>query len=282
MKSLEQKMTLFLACLVVEVLDHDLILLENQVPWLVLEHLFSRRTALTRSSISLIELAITFFRNILAFPLGGGINYLQDIKHIPDLFKKCLVSSIIEDQRNISPSGRWELVPSATRLAEAGIKFENNMSDNILDIKFENGVLKIPPIKIHEHTETFFRNLISFEQCYPNSDAIITSYAILLDNLINTSKDVEILCENKVLNNWLNPEDAVEFFNKLYHDTYVDHYYYKNLCFEVNRFCQHEWRRRRAVLMRNYFNTPWAGLSTLAAITLLILSFLQTLFTIKS
>ncbi|XP_059446495.1 UPF0481 protein At3g47200-like [Corylus avellana] len=264
----------------VEVLDHDLILLENQVPWMVLEHLF-RKIMVPKSDTALSQFAIAFFRNILAFPPIGRSDHLRDIKHIPDLFKKWLVSSIKVDEEKKLLS-QWELVSSATRLAEAGIKFRRSKSSNILEIKFENGVLEIPLIKIHEHTETFFRNLISFEQCYPNSDAIITSYAILLDNLINTAKDVEILCENKILNNWLNPEDAVKFFNKLYHDTYVDHYYYKNLCQEVNSFCQRRWPRWRAVLVRNYFNTPWAVLSTLAAITLLILSILQTFYTIKS
>jgi hypothetical protein len=43
-------------------------------------------------------------------------------------------------------------------------------------------------------------------------DDRITSYAILLDSLINTAKDIDILCENEIIDNWLNPEDAAQLF----------------------------------------------------------------------
>jgi len=153
----------------------------------------------------------------------------------------------------------------------------------MLDIKFEKGVLAIPPIRIHEATETIFRNLISYEQCYPNSDDRITSYAMLLDNLIDTAKDVEILCENGIICNWLNTEDAARFFNKLYQRScVVNKYYHGNLCMQVNEYCEKRWPRWRGILVRNYFNTPWAGLSTFAAVILLILTSVQTWYSMKS
>ncbi|XP_059429115.1 UPF0481 protein At3g47200-like [Corylus avellana] len=259
-----------------EVLDHDLILLENQVPWKILERLFSMSIGPICKK-TLIQLAIKFFRNVFSFRIS---HQLRDIKHIPDLFKKLLVSSIEVDKLGKKMPYRWETVPSATRLLEAGIKFRKSKSTNMLGIKFSNGVLEIPQIRIHEITETFIKNLISFEQCYPKGDDRITSYAILLDNLIDTTKDVEILRERNILSICLTPEDAVQFFNKLYHTTCVKSFHYVALCRELNEHCQKRWPRWRAPLVRRYFNTPWAGLSTVAAVTLLILTFLQTLFTI--
>jgi hypothetical protein len=50
--------------------------------------------------------------------------------------------------------------------------------------------------------ETVFRNLINFEQCYPNCEARFTSYAILVDNLINSAKDADILNKNDITDNW--------------------------------------------------------------------------------
>uniref|UniRef100_A0A6N2MS32 Uncharacterized protein n=1 Tax=Salix viminalis TaxID=40686 RepID=A0A6N2MS32_SALVM len=38
------------------------------------------------------------------------------------------------------------------------------------------------------------------------------------DSLINTTKDMDILTRSGIINNWLNPEEATQFFNKLYHD----------------------------------------------------------------
>lgn len=175
----------------------------------------------------------------------------------------------------------WQHMPCATSLVEAGIKFRRVESKSILDIKFKDGVLEIPPLPIEEATETVFRNLISFEQCYPDCEARFTSYAVLIDNLINTAKDVDILCENKIIDNWLNPQDAVPFFNKLYHNTFCPKYYYQSLSREVNRYCQRRWPSWRAALVRNYFHTPWAIFSAMAAVILLILSLLQTVYSMK-
>jgi hypothetical protein len=116
---------------------------------------------------------------------------------------------------------------------------------------------------------------------YFNCDCRFTSYGILLDSLINTAKDINILCDHKIINNWLNPEDAAQLFNKLYNDIAVNYSEYKELSREVNRFCRRRLPRWRAVLMGKYFNTPWAGISTLAAIILLIMTFLQTLYGMK-
>uniref|UniRef100_A0A7N2KZI7 Uncharacterized protein n=1 Tax=Quercus lobata TaxID=97700 RepID=A0A7N2KZI7_QUELO len=173
-----------------------------------------------------------------------------------------------------------EPIPSATSLAEAGIKFKPGKSKSILGIKFDKGVLEIPSLLIQETTETTIRNLISFEQCYTECDARFTSYAILIDSLINNAQDAELLGKNKIVYNWLSPEDTAKFFNKLYYDTYVNKYYYGKLSRNLNSYCEQRWPQWRAVLVRNYFGTPWAILSTMAAVILLILSFLQTWYTI--
>ncbi|XP_062151802.1 UPF0481 protein At3g47200-like [Alnus glutinosa] len=258
-------------------LQHDLILLENQVPWMVLELLFNK-TRDPGHQMTLIELATSFFTDMFSSKIPFPNDSVRDVKHIPDLLRKFLISTSRGEEE-----GRLHLkfMPSATRLLEAGIKFKRGPSDKcILDIKFTNGFLEIPPILIHQTTETAFRNLISFEQCYC-IDARITSYAIFLDNLINTTDDMEKLCERKIVNNLLNPEDATKFFNKLYHDTYVAKFHYETLGLQVNRYCQHKVPRWRAILVRNYFSNPWIILSTLGAIIILILTFVQTIYTVE-
>ena len=150
----------------------------------------------------------------------------------------------------------------------------------ILGISFKEGVLALSPILIQETTETLFRNLISLEQCLPRCRPIFTSYAILMDNLINTTHDIEVLSDAKIVENWLNPDDAVKFFNRLYHDTFVIEFYYPFLCNALRRYHERRWPRWRAALMRNYLNTPWKATSTVAAVVLVVLTFLQAFFQI--
>ncbi|KAM4132863.1 hypothetical protein ACJW30_01G284200 [Castanea mollissima] len=256
---------------------HDLILLENQVPWMVLTRLFNLTTG-PEYRHPLFELAIKYFSSIFSLsPPDIRVTCIEDIKHIPDLLRKWMIS--FHEEVEGSPLS-LETIPSATSLDEAGIKLIMRKSRSILDIKFDKGVLEIPSLLINDTTETAFRNLISFEQCYPKCPARITSYAIFIDRLINRAKDAELLGERKIIENWLSPDDAVQFFNKLYLNTHINKNYYQSLSRGLNSYCERRWPQWRAALVRNYFSTPWAILSTMAAVILLILSFLQTWYTI--
>ncbi|OMO85319.1 hypothetical protein CCACVL1_10283 [Corchorus capsularis] len=226
-------------------LHHDLILLENQIPWFVLQTLFDI-TKLPSDTKSLIELALHFFATMFTFdtiPLKPAIFNDQDIKHILDLLRL----SLVLPSKEINNYGRklgWQPIWSITKLKEAGVKFEkSDKAESILDIKFrKKGVLEIPLFLIQETTETIFRNLIAYEQCLPNCPPIITSYAMLLDNLIDSPNDLDMLCNKNIIwDNWLTTGDATQFFNELYNDTYVKEFYYYELCRDLNNYCKDGW-----------------------------------------
>ncbi|PON95338.1 hypothetical protein TorRG33x02_088600 [Trema orientale] len=268
------------SCLL-QFLHNDLILLENQIPWLVLDTLFQLTKDTSIDKKTLVQLAIEFFGNIFSTtqpPVQPhDLDKLKGTKHILDLLR----SSLVCFSNMYNAKIPWKPMPSASRLKEAGVKFKKAKdSKSILDIKFSNGVLEIPPLLIEETTEPIFRNLICLEQCCPGYEAAITSYAILMDNLINTTTDMDILCDSGVVQNWLNVEDATKFFNQLYTDTYVKENYYLLLAAQVNRHCKRHWPRYRTVLMRDYFNHPWALTSVIVAAFLVVCTFLQTYYSI--
>ncbi|XP_034906495.1 UPF0481 protein At3g47200-like [Populus alba] len=257
-------------------LYHDLILVENQIPWLVLEHLFNV-TAEPGNTTTLAQLALQFFQIIFSSNPPPILPSYQEKKHLLDLLRNWLVlSSGKEEDGEMG----WEPIPSVTNLVGAGIKLKVGKSRSILDIKFKNGFLEIPPLLLQETTEVIIRNLISYEQCSPKCTDRITSYAVLLDNLINTTKDMDTFTSSGIIGNWLNPDEATQFFNKLYQDAYLKKYYYLKLCQEVNRYYRRRFPRWRALLVSNYFGTPWAIIFLFAAATLLILTIVQTIFTI--
>ncbi|XP_031382740.1 UPF0481 protein At3g47200-like [Punica granatum] len=278
-------------------LYHDLILLENQIPWIVLDHLFNltrdpqnrQGTSNASSSInwnspddtSLLALVLEFFHHILP----GDPKKLQvktgqpKSRHILELLRDLLISNS-NTNGPLKDENTWPPIPSATELETAGVTLRRSSSPG-LDISFKNGVLEVSQITIQEVTEALFRNIISFEQCSQNCLPVFTSYAILLDNLINSPEDVDRLSKKEIVDNWLNPEDATKFFNELYHDAYVKDFYYPKLCYDVKRYYQMSWPSWRTSLVQNYFSTPWVVASTFAAIFLLVLTFLQTLYSVK-
>ncbi|XP_060959445.1 uncharacterized protein LOC115700486 [Cannabis sativa] len=232
----------------------------------------------------LVKLVIEFFGNIFSSipipiePLVSNNN--NTLKHILDLLRESLV---LNSDKTKHKSLEWGPMPPATDLWNSGIKFKvNSTSKSLLDIKFcsKTGVMVIPELLIQETSETVFRNLISLEQCCPNCEPIFTSYAFLLDNLINGNGDIEVLCKSKAIVSWLNIEDATKLFNRLYIDTFVKENYYDSLINEVNKYRHLRWPRYRRVLTRDYFKHPWALISVIAASIALILTFLQTLYAI--
>ncbi|KAL9454343.1 hypothetical protein AB3S75_009850 [Citrus x aurantiifolia] len=265
-----------------EYLNHDLILLENQIPWLVLERLFSLTMAPDSERKSLIMVTLEYFANIFSSKKPDETKpeqfEVRNVKHILDLLRHSLVLPLEKGYKYCNRQGGWEYSPSVMKMQQSGIKLQRVNSASILDIKFRNGALEIPPLLIHKTTETLFRNLISFEQCCPNYEPIVTSYANLMASFIHTKEDVELLSEYLLIENCLNPGDVTHFFKILYNDAHLTNFYYQFLSEEVNQYCWHWSSRLRYAYMHRYCGSPWAVVSQVVGTILLILAILQTLF----
>ncbi|XP_008238185.1 PREDICTED: UPF0481 protein At3g47200-like [Prunus mume] len=282
-----------------EHLYHDLLLLENQLPWSVLECLYNlTANSPNQKDDSLTSLVLSFFRQSEAdcLMLNSSFKLPVKILHILDLIRAVIVSGLdeeelqkkklpVEEQPKKKGPKFLQRIPNTTSLSEAGVRFEarQNKEDGkgecIMNIKFKNGVFTIPPLGIDERTEPLFRNLIAFEQCHHSRLHKITSYAVLMDNLIDSRDDIDFLCDKEILFNWLNPDDAAQFFNKLYNDTTVM-YFYSDLSHDVNDYYRKKWHKFMEILRRDYFSTPWTIVSFIAAFILLVLTLVQTLYTI--
>nr|XP_011468617.1 PREDICTED: UPF0481 protein At3g47200-like [Fragaria vesca subsp. vesca] len=271
-----------------EYLHHDLLLLENQLPWFVLEFFYNLIESDNHEPLSTV--VINFFRDSVADP--RILSYHKPdttlkILHIVDLIRTSLVQEHIdelEDPNAATPKLIYHLpqrIPSAATLSEAGVKFRIGSPGCILNITFKDGVFTIPPLAIDERTDPLFRNLMAYEQCYHSCKHKITSYAVLMDNLIDTAKDVDLLCEKEIVATWLSYDDASKFFNDLYNDTTVINFVYKGLCRKVDVYHKARWNRWKEKARRDYFDTPWSVIAFATGFVLLVLTFLQTVYTLQ-
>ncbi|GAB4835920.1 hypothetical protein Ancab_000839 [Ancistrocladus abbreviatus] len=166
-------------------------------------------------------------------------------------------------------------------LHKAGVKFElAKKGSSLLDITFDCGVLKIPKIRIEDSTESIWRNLLVFEQCHQFEVTHIIDFLSLLDFLIDDPKDVEMLIQDKIIENWLGTnEDVSDLFRKLRNHIMMDPltFYYRDICQKLNDHCNSTWCKNRAILRQKYFNHPWAVLSVISAIVLLLLTVIQAI-----
>lgn len=264
-------------------LRKDLVLLENQLPFIVLEKLFELTKSSSPGNCSLNELITAFFSpilpNVRAVPTSSTLRG----NHILDLLRSHLLPSA--HLMEVGDYPYWEYTQSATDLANAGVKFKKkDPADGLLDITFtDDGTLQIPPFFFGESWTALLPNLIAFEQCRRDYTDQITSYVILMDSLINSGHDVKILRKNGIIDGLFHEDDKVAVeINNLFKGAVVDRFYYDGLCNRVNAYCKKPWHKWRAIAMRDYFNTPWSIIKFVAAVILLVLAATQTAYSIKS
>uniref|UniRef100_A0A2N9FE06 Cytochrome b5 heme-binding domain-containing protein n=1 Tax=Fagus sylvatica TaxID=28930 RepID=A0A2N9FE06_FAGSY len=167
------------------------------------------------------------------------------------------------------------------KLKEAGIKFKKRKTDRFWDIKFKNGIFKIPRLLIHDGTKSHFLNLIAYEQCHLDCGNDITSYVVFMDNLINSHQDVGHLHYHGIIEHWLGSDaEVADLFNRLCQELVFDinDSYLSQLSEDVNRYYDHKLNAWCASLRHNYFNNPRAIISLVAAVFLLIVTFTQTFY----
>ncbi|KDP22061.1 hypothetical protein JCGZ_25892 [Jatropha curcas] len=176
------------------------------------------------------------------------------------------------------------VAPTITELHHAGVKIELHSSRNKLDIEFDSkkGILKIPRFKMEEAVEILLRNLQIFEECHFQSrDKYVNDYACMLAYLIRSDKDVEILEQRGILENWMQNNQAVAtFLGSIDWNVNRRMFYFFTILEDLNSYCKNPWHKWNANLRQNYFNTPWAGISVAAAAFLLFLTIIQTVCSI--
>ncbi|XVE52807.1 hypothetical protein DITRI_Ditri02bG0153800 [Diplodiscus trichospermus] len=161
------------------------------------------------------------------------------------------------------------------------VKFKVSTSRCLLDIEFiiKNEKLKIPALKVDESTESFFRNLMAWEQCYYSYDTYICNYIFLMEYLIKSTKDVDLLIRRRIIINQLGSNTVVVtlFSDFCKYITLAEKNRYFNIFRELNAYNairHHSWI---AVFKLQYFSTLWRGDATIVAVVLLVLTLIQTI-----
>ncbi|XP_066335066.1 UPF0481 protein At3g47200-like [Miscanthus floridulus] len=278
-------------CWVWGFVTYDLLLLENQIPFLVVQSLFhDLRTDPDESSDVLVLGAQRLFRSLRPQPLQSSHIACSSVHHLLHLFYQSVgLPAATPKPDNLRryrmpPSELSEWMPCATELEEAGVKIRARQgASSFLDVGFDAGFLEIPMLQLYDYSEQLLRNLIAFEQTYPLTPGHVTAYAMLMDCLVASSEDMRLLQLRGVLMNQMNgvrDKDQTGFFSRLCHGVHIaaDRNYLGGVIEEVNKYQQARWPRWRAALVRNYFSNPWVATSLAAAVFLLALTIMQTFF----
>ncbi|KAK2976208.1 hypothetical protein RJ640_023415 [Escallonia rubra] len=252
-------------------------------------------------SYTLPILIIKFFGNMLNFNLELKMHMITETTaHILGFLHECYLPC---DTTTSEKTNTNQIIKhSAIDLDRAGVDFKEGKGRDQICVKFSTSCrfsclrrcyswffqlcgktsFEIPKLCLYDSTEPFLRNLIAFEQCSPSIPLHITSYTFLMDTLINTKKDVEVLEEAGVLENYLGAsEDATHLFNTLCKEVVLGEFTFGKQWLEVEKYRKSEWPSHVASLRRDYFSSPWALISVIAALILFALAVVQTVYTIR-
>ncbi|KAJ6878231.1 hypothetical protein NC651_030848 [Populus alba x Populus x berolinensis] len=276
---------LFYSPWIILTLQRDLALLENQIPFFVLERLYSQVVESSTIGQSLRsgphELALGFFKSVLYInDENFRIIRRRPYPHLLDLIHNCYLPPALSERSNI---GEWVSTQPATSLDKAGIVFRKGTTRTQFDLRFRDGELEIPPLLIHDSTVSLFQNLIAYEQLSRDTAKYITSYFAFMSLLVYDSRDARLLESKGIIENVMSGwKDVSVLFNDMCKQVVVQDFYYAELCQALNSNFRTRWALYKATLRKTYFRSPWAAVSVTAVCVFLALAVIQTVYTVLS
>ncbi|KAL8534012.1 hypothetical protein ACS0TY_010140 [Phlomoides rotata] len=229
-------------------LERDLVLLENQIPFFVLCELFDLIQGPDQHTL-LMKRVLAYFK--YAFP--GKVLYKperrsEEVKHILDLIH----SNWCPSPHNISTATQASsisslLIPTATQLKDANVKFERK--------------------EYEKDPESWFRErrgTTVFDVEFNQDNGVMSMPALhgIIQNFVSSDQAVADIVNRLTL--------------KINH--YVDNMMYVDIFNRINTHHKNRWNRAMAAYHRDYFSSPWAYVSFVAALVLLLLTAAQVVF----
>ncbi|KAL5537542.1 hypothetical protein UlMin_045828 [Ulmus minor] len=291
--------------------QQDLLLLENQIPYQVLELLRENLTPTKKKDIK---------SSMEKFILGNidpslKNNFKENPNHLLDLLRSALVPGQKKDDNNNTnviprknlrrkgyiynrfkpiiigwinklfpkPKRGQQCFRGAGELKKAGINFrpskEYYMGDSV---KFSSlglaGRLELPRLTVDDSMAPKFLNLIAYEMC-PDVETKyeVAAYISLLDLLIDYPNDVKELRKSHVLFNQLGSDKEVaNLFNEIATDLVFNFEIYKKVIGDMEKHCESKMRTWMAQVYYAHFSSPWSIVAFLAAFLALALTAIQT------
>ncbi|MED6133216.1 hypothetical protein PIB30_026408 [Stylosanthes scabra] len=191
---------------------------------------------------------------------------------------------------------------TATKLSEAGISFVKVQDRSYLDIKFQKTPilswflclgflpytkhlkvwLEFPQLKVNQTTECVLRNLIALEQCHYSDQPFICNYVSLIDSLIHTREDVELLFDKEAIVHELGShKEIAKLVNSLCTSVEVSSNYYGEIISKLNSHYNNCWMYNMGKMRSVYFRDPWRISSTVVGVVVFLFAIFNFLKLIR-
>ncbi|XP_068668971.1 UPF0481 protein At3g47200-like [Aristolochia californica] len=260
----------------------DILMLENQVPFYVLEKLLAVENLITVNAVEFLDKC---FGDLLskAHELYRGDNPI----HLLDLVCTKIIGRRVLSTPKL-PNFEIVEVKSASTYKKAGIVFKRSQTKSIAaGIKLENRVLELPVIALRMDEATR-ANLLVYENLQSLGSLEIHSFFSLMSGLLQTVEDVRLLGIDSLTEaeRILNSLKYMRDYIPISIDAESDIVPIVQQLNEYHRDSTKKWKRRFQEwsdnLNKTYFNNPWTVISLIGAMLFLAFTFCQTVFSALS
>ena len=285
------------------ILSVDLLMLEKQIPFVVLEHIYLLVIGPSIGMKSLEDVAFDFFKHLILRndDMPEGPPYVVQHLCLLHITPFCTTPPRTSDNQEttgyqplantdpnashtISPTAMMDyklpFIPPASEIEYRGIKLGRKENTSVIDVELTGKVLKIPTLSLNSASLGILQNLVALEQCSQKYGNHCTSYANLMKQLIHSPKDVAILEGYKIFEHSSgSDEELAQLFDKIYKGVspHLKQSYLSELYKEVNKFEETMTRRVVVQITRILFDSPWIVIeltSTLVTVVLTIFNFI--------
>ena len=171
----------------------DLIMLENQIPYFLLQKLFDSITLYLPGTPTLYDLILNLF-SLDGITGGMDLNF----KHFTDVYRCVYEKTIDANERGNRASAKNK--HNADKLSRSGVKLQILRAGRSLAVSFGGGCLSMPIFPANGSSDIILRNVIAYEQCHDPDNAFTSEYIYLMYSLVTTDKDVELLTASGINN----------------------------------------------------------------------------------
>ncbi|TVU24657.1 hypothetical protein EJB05_27106, partial [Eragrostis curvula] len=253
----------------------DMVVIENQLPLLVLERLVAVQHGIPLSPREINKM-------VQRLLVTSELPVMHDLGlHPLDIYHNSFCGG--RRQHKESDEGDF-IIPTTVELSEAGVHLTAINTPSVHDVNFENGTLSIPVLFVDEITEKKFLNLTVFEQLYSDAGRDITNYLFFMDHIIDSERDVALLRSKGIIKSLCgsDKEVAVLFNNWIKGTTANANTKLQEVKHKVNAHCARRRNKWRSIFVQAYLSNPWVFISLVAAVTLLVATLQQTVYTVVS
>ena len=280
--------------------QQDLFLLENQLPFQLLDYLMKKIKEENSKMEDKLRKSIQKFIDKQSMLAGGKKSpNAQNAIHLLDLLRKRLLGldgvedesaqkNATDKEEDSTDEREWHSFRNVQELREVGIQLKPRKSSHLGEIDFKKkwnfypGILWMPKIIVDDSTGPKFFNLIAYEMCPDfENDFGITSYISFLDSLIDEQKDVIDLRNAGILRNLLGSDKEVaDVFNEIGTDLVPNLDIYREVRVQIEEYYTMQSMTWISQVIHTHFSSPWTVIAFLAAFFVLGLSVVQTVYSI--